>query len=173
MFRNMDEAMMAYDAKDITLHSKIKVRRTVDFNGTPVSGLVETTMGRMIFNRPIPQDLGYVDRSTPEDALKFEVDFLVGKKQLGQIIDRCIKVHGTEHTAEVLDEIKAQGYKYSTISGITVAVCDATIPESKKDILAAADKEIDEIRAEYAEGFLSDSERYNAVLRTWERPPAT
>ena len=169
VFRNMDEAMMAYDAKDITLHSKIKVRRTVDFNGTPVSGLVETTMGRMIFNRPIPQDLGYVNRSTPEDALKFEVDFLVGKKQLGQIIDRCIKVHGTEHTAEVLDEIKAQGYKYSTISGITVAVCDATIPESKKDILAAADKEIDEIRAEYAEGFLSDSERYNAVLRTWEK----
>ena len=169
VFRNMDEAMMAYDAKDITLHSKIKVRRTVGFNGTPVSGLVETTMGRMIFNRPIPQDLGYVDRSTPEDALKFEVDFLVGKKQLGQIIDRCIKVHGTEHTAEVLDEIKAQGYKYSTISGITVAVCDATIPESKKDILAAADKEIDEIRAEYAEGFLSDSERYNAVLRTWEK----
>ena len=169
VFRNMDEAMMAYDAKDITLHSKIKVRRTVDFNGTPLSGLVETTMGRMIFNRPIPQDLGYVDRSTPEDALKFEVDFLVGKKQLGQIIDRCIKVHGTEHTAEVLDEIKAQGYKYSTISGITVAVCDATIPESKKDILAAADKEIDEIRAEYAEGFLSDSERYNAVLRTWEK----
>ena len=169
VFRNMDEAMMAYDAKDITLHSKIKVRRTVDFNGTPVSGLVETTMGRMIFNRPIPQDLGYVDRSTPEDALKFEVDFLVGKKQLGQIIDRCIKVHGTEHTAEVLDEIKAQGYKYSTISGITVAVCDATIPESKKDILAAAAKEIDEIRAEYAEGFLSDSERYNAVLRTWEK----
>ena len=169
VFRNMDEAMMAYDAHDITLHSKIRVRRTVDFNGTPVTGLVDTTMGRMIFNRPIPQDLGYVDRSTPEEALKFEVDFLVGKKQLGQIIDRCIKVHGTEHTAEVLDEIKAQGYKYSTISGITVAVCDATIPESKKDILAAADKEIDEIRAEYAEGFLSDSERYNAVLRTWEK----
>ena len=125
VFRNMDEAMMAYDAHDITLHSKIRVRRTVDFNGTPVTGLVDTTMGRMIFNRPIPQDLGYVDRSTPEEALKFEVDFLVGKKQLGNIIDHCIKVHGTEHTAEVLDEIKAQGYKYSTISGITVAVSDA------------------------------------------------
>ena len=169
VFRNMDEAMMAYDAKAITLHAKIKVRRSVEFNGTTVTGLVETTMGRMIFNRPIPQDLGYVDRSTPEEALKFEVDFLVGKKQLGQIIDRCIKVHGTEHTAEVLDEIKAQGYKYSTISGITVAVCDATIPGSKKDILAAAEKEIDEIRAEYAEGFLSEAERYNAVLRTWEK----
>ncbi len=169
VFRNMDEAMMAYDAKEITLHSKIKVRRTVEFQGEPVTGLVETTMGRMIFNRPIPQDLGYVTRSTPEEALKFEIDFLVGKKQLGKIIDRCIKVHGTEHTAEVLDEIKAQGYKYSTISGITVAVCDATIPASKKDILAAADTEIDEIRAEYAEGFLSDAERYNAVLRTWEK----
>ena len=169
VFRNMDEAMMAYDAHDITLHSKIRVRRTVDFNGAPVTGLVDTTMGRMIFNRPIPQDLGYVDRSTPEEALKFEVDFLVGKKQLGNIIDRCIKVHGTEHTAEVLDEIKAQGYKYSTISGITVAVSDATIPAAKKDILAAAEKEIDEIRVEYAEGFLSDSERYNAVLRTWEK----
>ena len=169
VFRNMDEAMMAYDAHDITLHSKIRVRRTVDFNGTPVTGLVDTTMGRMIFNRPIPQDLGYVDRSTPEEALKFEVDFLVGKKQLGNIIDRCIKVHGTEHTAEVLDEIKAQGYKYSTISGITVAVSDATIHAAKKDILAAAEKEIDEIRVEYAEGFLSDSERYNAVLRTWEK----
>ncbi|MGI6256009.1 MAG: DNA-directed RNA polymerase subunit beta' [Acutalibacter sp.] len=169
VFRNMDEAMMAYDAKDITLHSKIKVRRTVEFRGEMVTGLVETTMGRMIFNRPIPQDLGYVTRSAPEDALKFEIDFLVGKKQLGQIIDRCIKVHGTERTAEVLDEIKAQGYKYSTISGITVAVCDATIPASKKDILAAADREIDEIRAEYAEGFLSDAERYNAVLRTWEK----
>ncbi len=169
VFRNMDEAMMAYDAKEITLHSKIRVRRTVEFQGEPVTGLVETTMGRMIFNRPIPQDLGYVTRSTPEEALKFEIDFLVGKKQLGKIIDRCIKVHGTEHTAEVLDEIKAQGYKYSTISGITVAVCDATIPASKKDILAAADTEIDEIRAEYAEGFLSDAERYNAVLRTWEK----
>ena len=169
MFRNMDEAMMAYDAKEITLHSKIKVRRTVEFQGEQVTGMVETTMGRMIFNRPVPQDLGYVTRSTPEEALKFEIDFLVGKKQLGNIIDRCIKVHGTERTAEVLDEVKAQGYKYSTISGITVAVCDATIPASKKDILAAADTEIDEIRAEYAEGFLSDAERYNAVLRTWEK----
>ena len=103
-----------------------------------------------------------MDRSTPEEALKFEVDFLVGKKQLGNIIDRCIKVHGTEHTAEVLDEIKAQGYKYSTISGITVAVSDATIPAAKKDILAAAEKEIDEIRVEYAEGFLF---RFRALQR--------
>ena len=169
VFRNMEEAMMAYDAHDITLHAKIKVRRSVEFHGETVSGLVDTTMGRMIFNRPIPQDLGYVDRSTPENALKFEVDFLVGKKQLGQIIEHCIKVHGTEQTAEVLDEIKAQGYKYSTISGITVAVCDATIPAEKKDLLKAAEAEINEISDEYAEGFLSEAERYNAVLRTWEK----
>ena len=169
VFRNMEEAMMAYDAKAISLHAKIRVRRTAEFNGETISGLVETTMGRMIFNRPIPQDLGYVDRSTPENALKFEIDFLVGKKQLGQIIEHCIKVHGTEQTAEVLDEIKAQGYKYSTISGITVAVCDATIPAEKKDLLKAAEAEINEISDEYAEGFLSESERYNAVLRTWEK----
>ena len=169
VFRNMEEAMMAYDAKAISLHAKIRVRRTAEFNDETISGLVETTMGRMIFNRPIPQDLGYVDRSTPENALKFEIDFLVGKKQLGQIIEHCIKVHGTEQTAEVLDEIKAQGYKYSTISGITVAVCDATIPAAKKDLLKAAEAEINEISDEYAEGFLSESERYNAVLRTWEK----
>ena len=169
VFRNMDEAMMAYDAKAISLHAKIKVRRSVEFNGTTITGLVETTMGRMIFNRPIPQDLGYVDRSNPDEVLKFEIDFLVGKKQLGKIIDRCIKVHGTEHTAEVLDNIKAQGYKYSTISGITVAVCDATIPKEKADMLKAADAEVDEIRAEYNEGFLSESERYQAVLKVWDK----
>ncbi len=169
VFRNMEEAMMAYDAGYITLQAKIKVRRTVEFNGERITGLVDTTMGRMIFNRPIPQDLGYQDRSTPEGALQFEVDFLVGKKQLGQIIEHCIKIHGTEQTAEVLDEIKAQGYKYSTISGITVAVSDATIPPEKAKLLKAAEAEIDEIATEYNEGFLSESERYNAVLKTWEK----
>ena len=169
VFRDMDEAFMAYDAKAITLHSRIKVRRTVEFNGEPVTGIVETTMGRMIFNRPIPQDLGFVERSTPEDALKFEVDFLVGKKQLGQIIDKCFKKHGTAVTSEVLDAVKAQGYKYSTIGAITVAVCDATIPESKKEILAQAEAEIANITADFQDGFLSDGERYNAVLKTWEK----
>ena len=111
VFRNMDEAFMAYDAKYITLHSKIKVRRTVEYNGQTYTGLVDTTMGRMIFNRPIPQDLGFVDRTDPENILKFEVDFLVGKKQLGKIIDKCIKKHGTAVTSEMLDAIKAQGYK--------------------------------------------------------------
>ncbi len=169
VFRNMDEAMMAYDAKVIGLHAKIKVRRTVEYKGGKVTGLVDTTMGRMIFNRPIPQDLGYVDRSTPEGALQFEVDFLVGSKQLKAIIERCIKVHGTERSAEVLDEIKAQGYKYSTISGITVAVCDATIPAEKKELVAAAQEEVNEIAEEYSEGFLSERERYEAVLKVWDK----
>ncbi len=169
VFRNMDEAMMAYDAGYISLQAKIRVRRTVEFNGRQVSGLVDTTMGRMIFNNPIPQDLGYVDRSTPEGALQFEVDFLVGRKQLGQIIEKCIKIHGTEETAEVLDAIKAQGYKYSTISGITVAVADATTPPEKAKLLEAAAQEIDEITEEYNQGLLAEAERYNAVLRTWEK----
>ena len=169
VFRNMDEAMMAYDARTISLHSKIKVRRTVEFEGKTISGLVDTTMGRMIFNRPIPQDLGYVDRSTPEEALKLEVEFLVGSKQLKKIIDRCIKVHGTERSAEMLDEIKAQGYKYSTISGITVAVCDATIPQKKYELVDAAQAEVNEISSEYSEGFLSERERYEAVLKVWDK----
>ena len=169
VFRDMDEAYMAYDAKVITLHSKIKVRRTVEVDGKTYTGLVDTTMGRMIFNRPIPQDLGFVDRSKPENALKFEIDFLVGKKQLGQIIDKSIKKHGSAVTSEVLDAIKAQGYKYSTIGAITVAVCDATIPPEKKEIIAAAEAEVASITEDYHEGFLSDNERYNAVLKTWEK----
>ena len=169
VFRNMDEAFMAYDAKYITLHSKIKVRRTVEYNGQTYTGLVDTTMGRMIFNRPIPQDLGFVDRTDPENILKFEVDFLVGKKQLGKIIDKCIKKHGTAITSEMLDAIKAQGYKYSTIGAITVAVCDATIPPQKQEILAKAEAEVSEITADFRDGFLSDGERYSAVLKTWEK----
>ena len=169
VFRDMDEAFMAYDAKYITLHSKIKVRRTVEYNGQTYTGLVDTTMGRMIFNRPIPQDLGFVDRTDPENILKFEVDFLVGKKQLGKIIDKCIKKHGTAVTSEMLDAIKAQGYKYSTIGAITVAVCDATIPPQKQEILAKAEAEISEITADFRDGFLSDGERYSAVLKTWEK----
>ncbi|MFI3206153.1 MAG: DNA-directed RNA polymerase subunit beta', partial [Clostridia bacterium] len=169
VFRDMDEAMMAYDAKDITLHSKIKVRRTVNYKGKSYTGLSETTVGRMIFNRPIPQDLGYVDRSIPENILKYEIDFLVGKKQLGSLIEKCIRIHGTAKSAEVLDDIKSQGYKYSTIGAITVAVSDATIPESKKDILATAEANIQTITEDFQLGFLSDSERYNAVLKTWEK----
>ena len=140
-----------------------------EYNGQTYTGLVDTTMGRMIFNRPIPQDLGFVDRTDPENILKFEVDFLVGKKQLGKIIDKCIKKHGTAITSEMLDAIKAQGYKYSTIGAITVAVCDATIPPQKQEILAKAEAEISEITADFRDGFLSDGERYSAVLKTWEK----
>ena len=168
-FRDVDEALMAYDAHVVSLHAKIKVRRETEVNGEKVSALVDTTVGRIIFNRPIPQDLGYVDRSKPENLLKFEIDFLVGKKQLGKIIEKCIKVHGTAITSEVLDEIKAQGYKYSTIGAITVAVCDATIPPQKKQILADAEAEIDEITSEFSEGLLSEEERSSAVLKTWEQ----
>ncbi len=169
IFRDVDEAIMAYDAHYVSLHAKIKVRRVLEVDGEPVSRLVDTTVGRIIFNRPIPQDLGYVDRTDPERMFDFEINFLAGKKQLGKIIDRCIKVHGTARTAEVLDEIKAQGYKYSTKSAITVAVCDATIPEQKKQIIADAEQEIDDITEEFKMGLLSDNERYNAVLKTWEK----
>ena len=169
IFRDVDEALMAYDAHVVSLHAKIKVRREMEVNGELVRGLVDTTVGRIIFNRPIPQDLGYVDRSKPENLLKFEIDFLVGKKQLGKIIEKCIKAHGTAITSEVLDNIKAQGYKYSTIGAITVAVCDATIPPQKKQILADAEAEIDEIASEFSEGLLSEEERSSAVLKTWEQ----
>ena len=169
IFKDVDEALMAYDAKVVSLHANIKVRRTMEVDGEMVSKLIDTTVGRIIFNRPIPQDLGFVDRTDPEQRFHFEIEFLVGKKQLGKIIDKCIKVHGTAKTAEVLDDIKAQGYKFSTRSAITVAVCDASIPPAKKQIIADAEKVIDEVTEEYRFGLLSDAERYNAVLKTWEK----
>ena len=169
IFRNEDEALMAYDAKYITLHSKIKVRRTQKINGEMKTGLVDTTVGRIIFNRPIPQDLGFVDRSIPENELKYEIDFLVGKSQLGKIIDKCIRVHGTQVTSQVLDSIKSQGYKYSTIGAITVAVCDAAIPPAKKEIIAKAEVDKDEITELYNEGLMSNEERYKNVLKIWNK----
>ncbi len=169
IFRDVKEALMAYETGVVSLQAKVKVRRFLEIDGKQVSRLVDSTVGRIIFNQPIPQDLGYVDRSKPENLFLFEIDFLVGKKQLGQIIDKCIHKHGTARTAEVLDQIKSQGYKYSTKSGITVAVSDATIPPQKKEIIAAADKKIDLVTDEFKNGLLSDAERYNAVLKTWEK----
>lgn len=169
VFKDFDEAILAYESKTVSLHAKIKVRRTMEVDGKMVSKLVNTTVGRMIFNRPIPQDLGFVDRSNPETAFDFEIDFLAGKKQLGKIIDKCIKTHGVPRTSEVLDAVKAQGYKYSTKSAITVAVCDATIPPQKKEIIAGAEQRIDMITEQYKNGLLSNGERYNAVLKTWEK----
>ena len=168
IFRDCDEAIMAYDAKVVSLHAKIKVRRTLEINGVMKTGLVDTTVGRIIFNRPIPQDLGFVDRTNPENDLKFEIDFLVGKKQLGKIFDKCIRIHGTQRTSEVLNAVKAQGYKYSTKSAITVAVCDAEIPPTKKDIIARAEKQVDQVTKMYKRGFMSNQERYEKVLKVWE-----
>ena len=169
IFKDFDEAIMAYDAKAVGLHAKIKVRRTMMVNGQQVSRLVDTTVGRMIFNQPVPQDLGFVDRTDPEQMFNFEIDFLVGKSKLGKIIDKCIKIHGTAKTADVLDDIKAQGYRYSTRSAITVAVCDATIPAEKKELIAQAEARIDQVSELFKNGLLSESERKDAVLKTWEK----
>ncbi len=169
IFRDEDEAVMAYDAKIISLHAKIKVRRTLEIDGEKVSKIIDTTVGRLIFNRPIPQDLGFVDRSKPENLFKLEIDFLVGKKQLGQIIDKCIKVHGTQITSKVLDDIKAQGFKYSTKGAITVAVCDAVIPPAKKQILADAEQKVDKVIKQFRRGFISDEERCSRVLKIWDK----
>jgi DNA-directed RNA polymerase subunit beta' len=169
VFRDVDEAMMAYQTGVIKLHSKIKVRRYLKIDGEMQSALVDTTMGKIIFNNPIPQDLGLVDRSIPENKFKFEVDFLVGKGGLKKIIDACIATHGTQTTSVVLDEIKAQGYKYSTIGAITVAVCDATIPPAKGEIIAEAEAKVDAVREEYLMGLRSDEERYSDVLKIWEK----
>ena len=169
VFRDIDEVMMAYQTGVIQLHSKIKVRREMEIDGKMESALVDTTIGKIIFNNPIPQDLGFVDRSIPENKFKFEVDFLVGKSGLKKIIDKCIKIHGTVKTSQVLDEIKAQGYKYSTKGAITVAVCDAVIPPAKKEIIAKAEEEVDVIRDEYMMGLRSNEERYDEILRIWEK----
>ncbi len=168
-FKDIDEALMAYQTGILTLHSKIKVRREVEVDGEKKSAIIDTTVGKIIFNRAVPQDLGFVDRTQDENVCKFEVDFLVGKKQLGKIIDACIRVHGTEVTADVLDNVKAQGYKYSTIGAITVAVCDATIPPEKKEIIEKAEADVDAIREEFNMGLRSDQERYEKVLSIWEK----
>ncbi len=168
VFRDQNEALMAYQEGILGLHAAIKVRREKEVEGVKHQRLIDTTVGRLIFNDPIPQDLGYVDRSDPEKLLDLEIDFLVTKKQLGQIIDRCIQVHGTATTAEVLDEIKAQGFKYSTKGAITVAVCDAVIPPQKQQYLDEADQKIDQVVALYNRGFISDDERYNQVVEIWD-----
>ncbi|MBP3446173.1 MAG: DNA-directed RNA polymerase subunit beta' [Clostridia bacterium] len=169
-FRNVDEATMAYDDGTITLHSSIKVRMTKTINGVEYTRLVPTTLGRIIFNNPVPQDLGFVERN-PEDIdsmFKLEVDFLVKKGNLGKIIDRCIRVHGTAVAAEMLDNIKAQGYTHSTRSGITVAVCDATIPPRKAELLAEAEAKVDKVSRNYDRGLITESERSDRIIEIWE-----
>ena len=167
VFRDVNEAQMAYDEGAITLHSRIKIRITKVFDGKPESALIETTLGKVIFNTPIPQDLGFVDRSIPENKFRLECEMLINKKSLGKIIEKCIEKHGTAKTSEVLDAIKAQGYKYSTLSGITVAVSDAKIPESKKQYIAETEEKITNIEKLYERGMLSQSECSRLKIREW------
>ncbi|MGN0619833.1 MAG: DNA-directed RNA polymerase subunit beta', partial [Ruminiclostridium sp.] len=169
VFRDFNEALMAYQDGVISIHAAIKVRVTKEIGEETIQRIINTTVGKIIFNEHIPQDLGFVDRSDPEKALNLEIDFKVGKKQLGQIIERCIKIHGTAMTAQVLDKVKALGFKYSTKAAITVAVCDASIPPQKKQILEDADEQVMEINKNFSRGFISNQERKNAVLEIWNK----
>ena len=168
-FKSKNEALLAYENKEITLHSKIKVRRTVTTeDGTEVTGIIDTTLGRLLFNEIIPQDLGYVDRTNPDNLLKLEIDFHVGKKQLKPILDKCINTHGATKTAEVLDDVKAIGYKYSTRGAISVSISDMKVPDEKKQILADAQTQVDKITKMFRRGLMTEEERYLAVVKVWE-----
>jgi DNA-directed RNA polymerase subunit beta' len=168
-FSDENQAILAYENGDISLHQKIRVKRKV-FNGKgeEVEGVISTTLGRCLFNEILPQDLGFVKRETDEDYLKFEVDFHVGKKGLKQILEKVINNHGATKTAEVLDNIKAMGYKFSTRAAMTVSISDMTVPEAKKTILAEAEKTVDQITKHFRRGFLTDEERYKEVIETWQ-----
>ena len=168
-FKSKNEAILAYENGGITLHTKIHVRRTGEFEGEEVTGVIDTTLGKLLFNEIIPQDLGYVDRTVRENALKLEIDFHVGKKQLKPILDKCINTHGATKTAEVLDDVKAIGYKYSTRSAISVSISDMKVPDEKKDILEDAQKLVDQITKKFRRGLVSDEERYQAVVKIWEK----
>ena len=168
-FRNVNEAIMAYENKVITLQSRIKIRKEGYVNGEEKSRVIESTLGRFIFNEIIPQDLGFVNRALPENDLVPEVDFLVGKKQLKQIIDKCINTHGATKTAEVLDLIKSTGYKYSTVSAITVSVSDMTVPGAKKQLIKDAEETIEKITKNFRRGFTTEEERYKAVVEAWKQ----
>ncbi|RRJ26927.1 DNA-directed RNA polymerase subunit beta' [Lachnoanaerobaculum gingivalis] len=168
-FKSVNEAILAYDNKIVTLHSKIKVRISKKLeNGEVLSGTVESTVGRLLFNEIIPQDLGFVDRSIPGNELKPEIDFLVKKKQCKQILEKVINVHGLSRTAEVLDDIKAIGYKFSTIASMTVSISDMTVPESKPELIKNAQATVDRIAKNYARGFITEEERYKEVIKTWD-----
>ena len=168
VFKSVNEAILAYENKAITLHSRIRVRVSKkDADGNVMTDIVESTLGRFIFNEILPQDLGFVDRSIPENALKLEVDFHVGKKGLKQILEKVINTHGASKTAEVLDDIKATGYKYSTRAAMTVSISDMTVPEAKPQMLADAQATVDRIFQDYRRGMITEEERYRAVVETW------
>ena len=168
-YRDSNEAIMAYNEGDVGLHAPIRLRVTKTIDGVEVKRVITTTVGRIIFNEPIPQDLGYVDRSDPEHAFDHEISFQVGKKQLGDIIDRCIKKYGFTISAEVLDSIKALGYKYSTKGAITISVADMTVPSAKKELIQATEQEVINIERQYKRGFITDDERYRLVVSEWEK----
>ena len=168
-YGSVNLAMLAYENKEITLHQNIFVHRTVKLaDGTEVSGFTETTVGLLIFNENIPQDLGFIDRSKAENALKFEVDFHVGKKQIKQILEKVINTHGATTTAEVLDNVKAMGYKYSTQAAMTVSISDMTVPPQKPQMIADAQDTVDKITRQYKRGLITDEERYKEVIETWK-----
>ena len=167
-FKDVNEAILAYENGEITLQAKIKVRRKgVNAQGEEITKIVDSTLGRFLFNEIIPQDLGFVDRTNEENALVPEIDFLVGRKQLKQILEKCINTHGATKSAETLDAIKAIGYKFSTRSGITVSISDMTVPAAKKEKIKEAEATVDKITRNFRRGFLTDEERYKAVIETW------
>ncbi len=168
-FKNINEAILAYENDEVTLHSRVKVRMTRPLpDGGEITGFVESTIGRFIFNEIISQDLGFVDRSNPENALKLEVDFHVGKKGLKQILEKVINTHGATKTAEVLDDIKAMGYKYSTRAAMTVSISDMTVPAKKADLIQQAQETVDKITKNYKRGLITEEERYKEVVETWK-----
>ena len=167
VFRDANEAMMAYTEGIISIHAAIKVRVTKEIGDKSVSKLIDTTIGKIIFNEPIPQDLGFVNRKDPEHMLDLEIDFKVRKTELGKIFDRCIKTHGAAVTAQVLDKVKAMGFKYSTKAAITVAITDAEIPPQKKVILEDAENSVTEVNEYFRNGMISNQERKASVLKIW------
>ena len=169
MYRDANEAIMAYNEGDVGLHAPIRLRVTKTVDGVEVKKTIVTTVGRIIFNEPIPQDLGYVDRSDPEHAFDHEIGFQVGKKQLGDIIDRCIQKYGFTISAEVLDSIKALGYKYSTKGAITISVADMTVPSAKYELIHETEQEVVRIERQFKRGFITDDERYRLVVSEWEK----
>ena len=169
LFKSVNEAILAYENKAATLHSRVKVRVSKTMpDGTVKTGIIESTIGRFIFNEIIPQDLGFVDRSVPENELKLEVDFHVAKKQLKQILEKVINVHGATQTAVTLDDIKAIGYKYSTRAAMTVSISDMTVPESKPKLIEDAQATVDRIAKNYRRGLITEEERYKEVIETWK-----
>ena len=167
VFKDEKEAMLAYDNHEIYLQEVIKVRRTLEFNGVPETRIVKTTVGRIIFNEAIPQNLGYVDRTNEEDKFRYEIDFLVDKKAVGKIINRCINRCGATETAEVLDKIKSLGYKFSTRAALTVSVSDMEIPKEKQEYLAEAEEKVEQITRRFRRGLMTDEERHNKVIEAW------